>query len=126
MRVCGVYRIDDIDRGGEEYRVAAQTGGMSERDTQMALAEPDATEEDHVGALFDEVQAKQILDLQPIDLAGPIPFELIERLEHREASERDPPSDTAILALMRCTFDHVREIVVVRPVLRRRLAAQGL
>jgi hypothetical protein len=107
MRVCGVHRVDDIHHSGEEYRVAAQTGGMAERDTQVALAEPDATEEDHVGSLFDEVQAKQILDLQPIDLAGPVPFEQIARLEHRESGERDPPRDTAILATMRLTFDPV-------------------
>src|ERR1700676_4263217 len=117
MRVCGVHRVYDIDRGGEEYRVAAQTGGMSERDTQMALAEPDAAEEDHVGSLFDEVQAKQILDLQSIDLTGPVPFELIERLEHREAGERDPPGNAAILATMRFPFDQVGQIVDVRPVL---------
>lgn len=80
MRVCGVHRVDDIHRSGEEHRVAAQTGGMTERDTQVALAEPDVAEEDHVGPLFDEAQAKQILDLQSIDLAGPVPFELIERL----------------------------------------------
>jgi hypothetical protein len=107
MRVCGVHRVDDIQLQWRRVQSSRETGGMAERDTQVALAKPDATEEDHVGSLFDEVQAKQILDLQPIDLAGPVPFEQIARLEHREAGERDPPGDTAILATMRLTFDPV-------------------
>jgi hypothetical protein len=78
---------------------------MAECNAQMGFAQPDATEEDHVGPLLDEVQAKQVLDLQAVDLAGPVPFELIERLEHREPGEGDPPGDAAILAPLRFTFD---------------------
>ncbi|KAG0184244.1 hypothetical protein DFQ28_011524 [Apophysomyces sp. BC1034] len=124
LRVCGVHRVDDIYRGGEQHRVATQTGGMAERDTQVAFAEPDATEEDYVGVLFDEVQAKQILDLQAIDLAGPIPFELIERFEHRETGERDAPSDTAILAMMCFTLDQMGQVVDMQPMLGRRVGGQ--
>ena len=41
MRLCRGERVDDIDRGGKEHWVAAQTGGMPEGDTQMGFTQTD-------------------------------------------------------------------------------------
>ena len=44
MRLRGGERVDDIDRGGEEYRVAVQTGGVPECDAEMTCAQADTGE----------------------------------------------------------------------------------
>jgi len=54
MRLRGGERVDDIDGGGEEYRVAAQTGGVAEGDTEMAFAQADVGDEGDVGIVLDE------------------------------------------------------------------------
>ena len=53
----------------------------------MGFAQPDTTHNDHVGALFNELQAEQILYLQAIDFARPGPVELLKTLAYREAGK---------------------------------------
>ena len=45
MGVSRAERVDDIDRGGKEHWVAAQTGGMPEGDTQMGFTQTDVGNE---------------------------------------------------------------------------------
>jgi len=44
----------------------------------VGLAEADIAEQDGVGFLFDELQAKEVLQLRPVDFLRPAPVELIE------------------------------------------------
>jgi len=63
--------------------------------------------------ILDETQAKEILDLRPVDLRRPTPLELIERLEHRQSSQPNAPLDAAIFTGMRLPFDQARQILDV-------------
>jgi len=63
--------------------------------------------------ILDETQAKEILDLRPVDLRRPTPLELIERLEHRQSSQPNSSLDTAIFTRLRLPFDQARQIVHV-------------
>ena len=115
MGVSRAERVDDIDRRGKEYRVAAQTGAVPKGDTQMAFTQADVGNEDHVGLFLDKAQAEQVLDLWPVDLLRPAPVELIEGLEHRKAGESDPSLDTAVFAPVGLALDESRQIVDMRP-----------
>lgn len=125
MSLRGGQRVDDIDRGGEEHRVAAQAGRVAERDSEMALAQADGGDEDHVGVVLDEAQAKQVLDLGPVDLLRPVPVELIEALEHREARQSDAPLDAALFAPVGLALDEPRQKLDVGPLLGSGLLRQG-
>ena len=54
MRLRRGERVDDIDRGSKEHRVAVQTGAVSERDAEVTLAQTDVGDEDDVGVVLDE------------------------------------------------------------------------
>lgn len=79
----------------------------------MAVAQADIGHEDHIALLLNETQAKEILDLRPVDLRRPTPLELIERLEHRQSSQPDSSLDAAIFTRLRLPFDQARQIVHV-------------
>ena len=125
MGLRGGQRVDDIDRGGEEHRVAAQAGGVAEGDAQVALAQADGADEDDVGVVLDEAQAKEVLDLGSVDLLRPAPVELIEGLEHREAGQSHAPLDAALFAPVGLAFDEPRQILDVGPLLGTGLLCQG-
>src|ERR1035438_8956845 len=124
MRLRRRERVDDIDGGGEEHRVAAQTGGVAEGDTEMAFAKSDVGNEDHVGLVLDEAQAEEVLDLRSVDLPRPAPVELIEGLEYRKAGEPHAALDTAVFAPVGLAFDQSRQIFDVRPLFGARLLGQ--
>ena len=75
MRLGGGERVDDIDRGGKEHRVAAQTGGVPESDAEVTFTQADVGDEDDVGVVLNKAQAEEILDLGPVDLLRPAPIE---------------------------------------------------
>lgn len=110
-------RVDDVDRGGEEDRVAAQAGCVTKGDGEVAFSEADVGDEDHVGMVLNELQAEEVLNLWPVDLLGPAPVELIQCLEHREAGEADTPLDAPIFTLLGLTLDQPGDILDVRPML---------
>ena len=89
------------------------------------LPRPTVADEDDVGVVLDEAQAKQILDLGPVDLLRPAPVELIQGLEHREAGQSHPPLDTAVFAPVGLAFDEPRQIMDVGPLLGAGLLCQG-
>lgn len=54
----GGKRVDEIDGGGEQHRIAALAGGAAQRHTQVRLAQANPSDEDDVGFVLDEAQAK--------------------------------------------------------------------
>ena len=103
--------MDDVDRGGEERRVAAYAGGMAQGDAQVGLAQTDAAEKDGVGFLLNEVQAEEVLDLRPVDLLRPVPLELIQGFGEGEARAADTLSEGLVLAPGDLTFDQVVQVI---------------
>ena len=67
--------------------------------------------------MLDKLQTEQILDLRPIDFLRPVPLELIERLEDREACEADASLQALILAPGDLALDQALEVVERRPLL---------
>src|SRR6516165_3457263 len=90
--------IDDVHGGSEQHRVSLQAGGVAESNRQMCLAEADVADQDDVGLGCDEGQTEQVLDLRAVDFFGPVPLEVIEGFEHREARVLDASLDAAVLA----------------------------
>ena len=62
--------IDDIDGGGEEDGIALEAGGIAQGGGQMGFPEADASEEDDIGFVFDELEAKEVLDGQRLIFLG--------------------------------------------------------
>ena len=86
---------------------------VAQRGHEMALAHSGAGDKHDVAALLDEVQVKQVLDQQAVDLGRPVPVELIERLEHGEAGQIDTPLHAAIIVRGGLPVDQFGEIVQV-------------
>ena len=63
-----------------------------------------------VGFLGDELQAKEILNLEPVDFLGPVPAELFESFEDGEASGFDAALNDALAALGVFAFDQPTQI----------------
>jgi hypothetical protein len=80
--LCLAQRVDDLYSPGEQHRMPFLTRSMAQRRHQMALAKTCARDEHDIGMLFDKVQMKQVLDEQTVDLGGPIPVKLIQRLRN--------------------------------------------
>src|SRR5438105_1139213 len=64
--------------------------------------------------------------MSTIDLGGPVPVELIERLEHGEACQLDAALDAAIVARGGLAAEQLGEVVQVRPLLVGGGLRQGL
>jgi len=90
--------VDDLDGGGKEGGDVVEAGVVSEGEGEMCFAEADAAEEDDIGVEVDEAEAEEVLDLGAVDRGGPGPVELIEGLEHGEASGLGAAEDAAIVA----------------------------
>ena len=72
----------------------------------------------------DEFQAKEVLDLEPIDFLGPVPAELFEGFEDGEASGFDAAFNDALASLGIFAFDEPAQIFDVIPVLLSTLLSQ--
>ena len=48
----------------------------------MRFPQAHQAEQDHIGALFDELQAEDVSDLQWVDFLGPVETEVIQGLDH--------------------------------------------
>src|SRR6516164_3126328 len=84
------------------------------------------TNHHHVGAGCDEVETKQVLDLQAIDLFGPAPLEVIEGFADGKAGVANSSFDAAHLTRGELTLNELREIIEVRALLLGGFAGQGL
>jgi len=109
--------VDDVDGAGKQHRVPALACRVAQCGHQMALAQAGAGDKNDVGALGDEVQVEEVLDLWAVDLGGPVPVELVDGLEHREAGLIDAALDASILAGGGLAVEQLGEVVEVRPVL---------
>jgi hypothetical protein len=61
----------------------------------------------------DELEAEEVLDLEPVDLFGPVPAEGVEGLDDGEAGALDAPGDGAVGAQGGFAFDELGEVVEV-------------
>ena len=97
--------------------MATLASGVAQRSHDVTLAQPRVGDEHDVAALLDEVQVKQVLDEQPVDLGGPVPIELIKRLEHGKSGQLDAPLYAAIIPRSGLAVYEFCEVLQVRPVL---------
>ena len=82
-------------RGGEQHLVAGLDGLLADADGQVGLAHPRRADEHQVGALVDELEVQQLVDLALGDGGLVAVVELRQALVHREARlapvHLDPP-----------------------------------
>ena len=83
----------------------------------MGLAYTDRSQKHDVSFLSDELEAKEVLNLKPVDFFGMIPMELFQGFDHRDAGILDPALDSALALLVVFAFDEAAEIFLVIPVL---------
>jgi hypothetical protein len=87
----------------------------------VGFAEPHATEEDNIGWVLEKRESGEVLDLEAIDLFGPIPLEGVERFEGREAGSLNAPVGRPILFAGGLSGDELAEIVDMGPLFFRGL-----
>src|SRR6202023_3937778 len=92
--------IDHGDSIGKEHGVAFQASGVAQGCGQMGFSDADRAKEDDVGLLGDELQSKEVLDLEPIDFSGKIPIELFQGFDERETSGFDSALNGGLTALV--------------------------
>ena len=90
----------------------------------MGFAQSVGAQKDDVGFLGQELQTEQILDLEPIDFLGPVPAELFEGLDDREAGSFNPPFDHTLASLGVFAFDQAAQVFDMVPVLTSALLRQ--
>jgi hypothetical protein len=83
----------------------------------MGFAQADVAQEHDVGFLGNKLEAEEMLDLESVDLLGPVPAELFEGLEDREAGGFDTALYGALVALVVFAFDQAAQVFDVVPVL---------
>ena len=79
---------------------------------------------DGVGVLFQELQAKEVLHLEPIDFLEPIPLELFEGLDDRKARGLHVQGHGALPALLVLAVDEPGQVFGVSPGLPGSLLGQ--
>ena len=62
---------------------------------------------------MNELEAKEVLDLEAVDLFGPVPAEGVEGFDDGEAGGLDAPGDGAVGAQGGFAFDELGEVVEV-------------
>lgn len=92
----------------------------------MGFPQADATEEDNIGLVFKELQSKQVLHLESINLFRPGPVKLLESFEGGEAGEFNASLHSTILAQQGFAFHEAIEIMNVGVLLLSGLLGQGL
>ena len=117
--------VDDVDGVGKEHGMPFQAGSISQSGGQVGFAQADGAQEDGVGFVFDKLETEEVLDLEAVDLFGPIPAELFEGFEDGEAGFLDAALDGALAALMELAFDQALEILKVIPMLLGGLLGGG-
>lgn len=120
----GAQMVDDLDGIGKENRVAFQASGVAQRRSQVGFAQADGAQKDHVGLLSQELPAEEVLDLEAIDLLGPVPMELFERFDDRKARGLDAPLDGVLEPLLVLAVDEPAEVIDVSAGLLGRLLGQ--
>ena len=86
-------------------RVAAEQGEVRQVLGDGGLAGGVGADQDDVGALGDELQRAQLLDGGAVDLLGPLPVEVAQRLEGAEAGKAQAALQGAALAFALLVVD---------------------
>ena len=107
----GVEGVDDVDGVGEEDALAVLTGGITKGGGEVGFAKSDEAEEDDVGFVADELEAEEVLDLQAVDLFGPVPAEGVEGFDDGKAGRLETPGDGAVGAQGGFAFVELAEVV---------------
>ena len=107
--------VDDVDGVGKEDRMTRLCGGKAQGGGQVGLTQPDGAQEDHVGMALQELQAEEVLDLETIDLLGPVELELFEGFDDREAGGLNAPLDQALMALVVFALHQTTQILDMIP-----------
>ena len=90
----------------------------------MRFADAHAAQEHDVGFVGDELQPKEVLDLQAVDLFGMIPLELFEGLEDQNAGLAEAALDAALALLVMFALGQTAEIFQMIPMFGGRLGGQ--
>ena len=109
----GVQGVDDVDGVGEEHAHALLAGGVAERAGEVGFTEPDGAEQDDVGVVLDELETEEVLDLEAVDLFGPVPAEGVEGFDDGEAGGLDAAGDGSVGAQVGFAGDELGEVVEV-------------
>ena len=75
----------------------------------MRLADAVGADQDGVGALVDEAEGEELLDGFPVDLLGPRPVEVVDRLEGADTGVAEAALEAALLALGSSMLEESRE-----------------
>ena len=109
----GAEGVDDVDGVGEEDAVALLAGGVAKGGGKVGFAKSDEADEDEVGFVADELEAKEVLDLQAVDFFGPVPAEGFEGFDDGEAGGLEATGDGAVGTQVGFAFDELAEVVEV-------------
>ena len=90
----------------------------------MRFPEADGTEEDDVTLVGQELQAEEVLDLEAVDFLGPIPVELFEGFQHREAGGLHAQLDGVLESLLVLAVDEAAQVIDMTAALLSRLLRQ--
>ena len=105
--------VDGVNSRGETDVVPRQARGVTQGDAQVGLAQADARNKNRVGLVFNELEAKEVLDLRAVDFRRPGKIELLQGLDHWKAGLLDAPLGGSILAQVGFAFDEAAEEVKV-------------
>jgi hypothetical protein len=84
---------DQISRGEEARGVPGQDGLVDEILGEHGLSETVRGDDDDVFALREEIEGQDAFDRRPMDVRGPLPFEIGHRFEAAEARVLQAPFD---------------------------------
>ena len=87
----------------------------------MRIADTDTAEQDPTAVRRQEVQAKQMQGLRPVDLLRPTPVESIKRLDARQTCRLHPTLDQGRIAALDLAGDQGFQQPAMRPRLAPRL-----
>jgi hypothetical protein len=91
----------------------------------MGLSDPDASKQNDIGFVFEELESEEVLDGHAVDLLGPAPLELIEGLEDREPCQSDFALNGAVVAGVDFSEGEALEVLEVYPVVADGLVGQS-
>ena len=82
---------------------------------RWVLPRADAADKHDAGLVFEEGQPEEVLHLGLVDLFGPGPVELFERLDDGEAGGGHTPHDLPFLPTLSFAFDEPGQVLDCRP-----------
>ena len=90
----------------------------------MRFAQSHVAQQHDIGRLGEELQAKEVLDGQSVEFLGPIPLELFERFQNREARGLHTPFNGVLAALLVLAVSEPSQVIDMSPGLLSGLLGQ--